>query len=173
MMLADELHLRGLSLRCWRSSTLCDVHSWVAPRWPETRLESWRICCTNPRCDEQHPVGSRPLEGFCDRGGHIMWTITDPPRPDTPRVLVVRLHRREASPGMGDCLRPTLRCLTAPAPAATPSARLADASEAVCPAPTLWIFCGCGALRFGGRSPIRMSGGCGLRAWGWWAAGQC
>ena len=45
-------------------------------------LESYRLCCTNPRCDEDHPVGSRPLEGWCDRGGHFLWAITGTLWPD-------------------------------------------------------------------------------------------
>ena len=45
-------------------------------------LESYRLRCLNPNCDEDHPVGSRPLEGWCDRGGHLMWAITGTLRPE-------------------------------------------------------------------------------------------
>ena len=39
-----------------------------AHRWT---LENCCLACT--RCPEEVPVGSRPLPGWCDRGGHLMW----------------------------------------------------------------------------------------------------
>ena len=40
-----------------------------AHRWT---LENCCLACT--RCPAEYPVGSRPLEGWCSRGGHIMWS---------------------------------------------------------------------------------------------------
>ena len=56
----------------------CCAVGWHQLR-PALRLGAHRwtlqTCCLGcVRCPAEFPVGSRPLPGWCDRGGHIMWT---------------------------------------------------------------------------------------------------